>query len=97
MFNRNGDRQGLSQIKQFQNGHEVRVGVYDPTAVTENKITWNEKHKIFWQGSLRVMVCLGLEMNEYAFDSDLILKRKVKMVVNTWLGAVAANTNCQCL
>ena len=50
MFDSKGDRQGLSQIEQLQNGKEVQVGIYDPSLSSENKIIWHHDKNIAWQG-----------------------------------------------
>ena len=46
LFDESGGRKGLTQIEQFQHGAEVRVGVYDPSKNTKNKITWEKE--IIW-------------------------------------------------
>ena len=50
MFDTSGDRQGLTQIEQLQGAKEVRVGVYNPTVLAENKIVWEENTTVVWIG-----------------------------------------------
>lgn len=50
MFDENGDRRGLTQIEQLQEGSEVTVGVYDPSIDKANRIVWDEDHRIVWSG-----------------------------------------------
>ena len=50
MFDSSGDRQGLTQIEQLQNGEEVRVGFYNPSSPNANKIIWSTQTRIQWQG-----------------------------------------------
>ena len=52
MFDTKGDRKGLTQIEQLQGDKEVRVGWYDPTKVSEFKITWEKETPIHWIGKL---------------------------------------------
>jgi hypothetical protein len=57
MFDENGDRKGFVQIEQFQNGHEVRVGVYDPVVTSKSKIFWEENSPIYWTGNAHNELC----------------------------------------
>nr|XP_006819249.1 PREDICTED: uncharacterized protein LOC100371470 [Saccoglossus kowalevskii] len=50
LFTESGDRQGLMQVEQNQNGSEVRVGIYDPSSLEVNKITWYEHPGVIWEG-----------------------------------------------
>ncbi|XP_070534990.1 gamma-aminobutyric acid type B receptor subunit 2-like [Ptychodera flava] len=50
LFTDTGDRQGLMQVEQNQNGTEVRVGIYDPSSSADMKITWSDNPTIRWQG-----------------------------------------------
>ena len=50
MFDKSGDRKGLTQIEQFQNDTEVQVGIYNPSLTLANKITWDASQKIYWKG-----------------------------------------------
>ncbi len=56
LFDESGDRKGLTQIEQFQHGEEVRVGVYDPSAKTKNKIKWEKD--IIWIGKSQFILLL---------------------------------------
>ncbi|XP_038052112.1 gamma-aminobutyric acid type B receptor subunit 1-like [Patiria miniata] len=49
-FTYDGDRKGLMQVEQNQDGAEVRVGIYHPTAEDENKLRWTNDPRIVWQG-----------------------------------------------
>ena len=50
MFDENGDRQGLTQIEQYQGSVEIRVGFYDPSSQEDIKITWDTEHPVLWTG-----------------------------------------------
>ena len=50
MFDKSGDRKGLTQIEQFQNDTEVQVGIYNPSLTLANKINWDASQKIYWKG-----------------------------------------------
>ena len=61
MFDEDGDRKGFVQIEQFQNGREVRVGVYDPSMHADNKIMWETDSPIDWIGKfLKLNLILSL-------------------------------------
>ena len=63
MFDESGDRQGLTQIEQLQNGEEVRVGFYNPSSTKRNKITWNKQTPIQWQGNANEEIALAISNN----------------------------------
>lgn len=50
MYDESGDRQGLTQIEQLHHNVEVRVGVFDPTLKSTNKIRWEANKTIVWIG-----------------------------------------------
>ena len=50
MYDEMGDRQGLTQIEQLQGKKEVRVGVYNPTLETVNRILWENNTSVIWIG-----------------------------------------------
>ncbi|XP_022083422.1 gamma-aminobutyric acid type B receptor subunit 1-like isoform X2 [Acanthaster planci] len=49
-FTFDGDRKGLMQVEQQQDETEVRVGIYHPSSLEENKLEWTNDPPIVWQG-----------------------------------------------
>ncbi|XP_072029936.1 gamma-aminobutyric acid type B receptor subunit 2-like [Amphiura filiformis] len=49
-FNTNGDRKALIQIKQIQEGKEIRVGIYNPASISGTPLLWLNDTPIRWQG-----------------------------------------------
>lgn len=74
MYDEQGDRRGLTQIEQLHNNIEVRVGVYDPTVTSDNKIQWDPNNTVIWKGKI-------LSSNELInFDTTSIRVIKLKDV-----------------
>ncbi|XP_077991244.1 gamma-aminobutyric acid type B receptor subunit 1-like [Glandiceps talaboti] len=49
-FTEKGDREGLINIEQLQNGKEVVVGIYFPQTDDSEKLRWDKGKDIIWKG-----------------------------------------------
>ncbi|XP_072027770.1 gamma-aminobutyric acid type B receptor subunit 1-like [Amphiura filiformis] len=49
-FTSSGDRRGLMEIEQNQNGSEIQVGRYNPSNKAGHELVWTNNPPVYWEG-----------------------------------------------